>query len=82
MSAEIVATMIASSSCGSVSAIRSAARAAAAAMSDVTSAVGGDVAFADAGALDDPFVARRDHPLEIGVGQHALGCVASRAEDA
>ena len=32
-----------------------------------------DVALADARALDDPFVRRRDHALQLAVGDDALG---------
>ena len=41
-----------------------------------------DVPLADAGALQDPFVARFDHLLEIGVGEHAWRNVGGQAGDA
>ena len=41
-----------------------------------------DVTLADAGALQDPFVARLDHLLEIGVGEHAWRNVGGKAGDA
>ena len=41
-----------------------------------------DVALADAGALQDPFVAGIDHLLEIGVGEHARRHVGRQAGDA
>ena len=31
----------------------------------------GDMPLSDAGALDDPFVGRIEHPGEVGIGQHA-----------
>jgi hypothetical protein len=40
-------------------------------------AVGGDVAFADAGASHDPVVARLDARLEVLVGEDLLGQVAA-----
>lgn len=36
---------------------------------------GGDVPPANAGAFDDPFVARVEASLEVGVGQHCFGRV-------
>ena len=41
-----------------------------------------DVALADAGALDDPLVARVHHRLEVAVGDEARGQVAARSRDA
>jgi hypothetical protein len=38
-----------------------------------------DVAFADAGALQDPLVARLDQLLEIGVGEHPRRDVGGEA---
>ena len=42
---------------------------------------GRDAAFEDAGALDDPFVRRVDHPREVFVGQHLLGQIPAAAGD-
>src|SRR5262249_32026417 len=44
-------------------------------------AVVGDVALADAAALDDPLVVRVDHLLEVGVGQDPLGRVRADPGD-
>jgi hypothetical protein len=40
-----------------------------------------DVALADAGALQDPFVGRVDHPFEVGVAQHARRHVGRQRPD-
>ncbi len=44
--------------------------------------IGGDVAPADAGALGDPRVGGVDDLLELAVGDHPLGGVVARAQDA
>ena len=49
--------------------------------SEVSFAVGRDVALADAGALHDPFVGCIDHPRQFGVGEGALRQIAAAAED-
>ena len=41
----------------------------------------GDVALADAGALDDPLVRGVEHPGEVGVGQDAGGHGHADARD-
>ena len=60
-----VASTMRSIDCASTLASASAARAARIAEVGGQFAVGGDVALADAGALDDPFVGRVDHAREI-----------------
>src|SRR5262249_30916879 len=40
-----------------------------------------DPPLADAAALNDPLVAGLDHPLEIGVAQHALRSVRAHPDD-
>ena len=82
MSAEIVATMMASSSDASVWAISSAGTRRQDRHIGGHLAFGCNVAFANAGALDDPRVGCRHHGLEIGVCQDARRRVTSRAEDA
>ncbi len=41
-----------------------------------------DVTLADAGALQDPFVAGFDHLLEVGIGQDAGRHIGGEAGDA
>ena len=43
--------------------------------------VAGDVPLANAGALDDPFVAGVDDLRQIGIGHHALGKMGADAAD-
>ena len=49
--------------------------------SDVQLVVVGDVALADARALDDPLVARVDDLRQVGVGHDALGQMRADAAD-
>ena len=43
---------------------------------------GGDMPFADAGALDDPLIGGIDQLFEIGVGEDAVRQIAAGAENA
>ncbi len=76
-----VASTIRPISCGDLPAAASAARAAAVASVAVVSPGAGDMAEADAGTLDDPFVAGVDGLGEFGVRDAARGQGRSGADD-
>ncbi len=76
-----VARTIRSSASASMPAAASARRAAAQARSRGHLALGGDVALADAGALDDPLVRRVDHAGQVVVGQDAFGEIGPASDD-
>ena len=81
LSGVAVASTIRSMSAGVSPALSSAAFAASSAEVGGELAIGGDVALADAGPLQDPLVGRLDHPRQVGVGEDLLGQVAARPED-
>ena len=43
--------------------------------------VGGEAAFANAGALNDPLVRGFNHRFQLGIGEHTVGHITARADD-